>query len=281
LRGETVEASDLILVRPDGSRVPIRLSAAPVRDASGRLIGAVAVTEDVTAQKQLERERTEWTSVITHDLRQPVTIVLGYATLLQRHLEQSGAPEDDQRSAAHVVASAQNLSRMVSDLLDVSRIESRRLAIRRQRTNLVALVFAVLDRTRQVTAGHPLQLDVREPIPVLEMDPARIEQVLGNLLSNATNYSAPDAPIGLSIERRGAEVEVAVSNIGPGIAPDELPRLFERFYRTREAQAGEKSGIGLGLYIAKGLIEAHGGRIWAESMPGQITTFHFTLPVPL
>jgi hypothetical protein len=92
-------------------------------------------------------------------------------------------------------------------------------------------------------------------------------------------YGAPAAPIGIKVERRGGVVEVAVSNVGPGIAPDELPRLFERFYRTREAQERESSGIGLGLYSAKGLIEAHGGRIWAESIPGQVTTFRFTLPV--
>jgi signal transduction histidine kinase len=113
----------------------------------------------------------------------------------------------------------------------------------------------------------------------LEVDPARIEQVLGNLLSNAAKYSTLDSPIGLTIERRGAAVEVAVSNAGPGIAPDEVPRLFERFYRTRGAQAGERPGVGLGLYITKGLVEAHGGRIWVESAPGETTTFWFTLPI--
>jgi signal transduction histidine kinase len=279
LRGETVEAVELLLIRSDRSRTPIRMSAAPLHDADGHLTGAVVVSEDVTAQKQLERERTEWTAVITHDLRQPVTIILGYAELLHRHLERLGAAADDRRAAEHILTSAQSLSRMVGDLLDVARIEARRLTIRRQRTEFLALVWEVLDRTQQVTSGHPMQLDVREPIPPLEIDPARIEQVLGNLLSNAAKYSEPATPIGLSIERRGAAVEVTVSNVGPGIAPDEVPRLFERFYRTPEAQAGERAGIGLGLYIAKGLVEAHGGRIWVESVPGQITTFHVTLPV--
>jgi signal transduction histidine kinase len=241
--------------------------------------GAVIVVEDVTAQKQLERERTEWTAVITHDLRQPVTIILGYAELLHRHLERLGAPDDDQRAADHILTSAQNLSRMVGDLLDVSRIESRRLTIRRQRTEFLPLVFEVLDRTQPVTAGHPIQLHVREPISPLEVDPARIEQVLGNLLSNAAKYGEPEAPIGLVVERRGAMVDVAVSNTGPGIVPDDVARIFERFYRTPEAQVEGRPGVGLGLYIAKGLVEAHGGRIWVESVPGEITTFHFTLPV--
>jgi PAS domain S-box-containing protein len=280
LRGETVQAVDLLFVRPDGSRMAIRESAAPLHDARGRVTGAVFVVEDVTAQKQLERERTEWTSVITHDLRQPVTIILGYAALLHRHLERSGASDDDRRAAEHILTSAQNLDRMIGDLLDVSRIESRRLTIRRQSTELPALVQEVLDRSQQVTAGHPVQLEVRAAIPPVEVDPARIEQVLGNLLSNAAKYSEPDAPIGLVIARRGAAVEVAVSNSGVGIAPDEVPQLFERFYRTREVQGDGRPGIGLGLYIAKGLVEAHGGSIWAESVPGQITTFHVTLPAP-
>jgi signal transduction histidine kinase len=280
LRGETVEAVDLLFVRPDGSHMPIRENVGPLHDARGRVTAAVAVFTDVTAQKQLERERGEWTSVITHDLRQPVTVILGYAAVLQGHLERSEAHGDERRAAEHILTSAQNLNRMISDLLDVSRIESRRLTIKRQRTDLSTLVREVLDRTQLVTAGHPVQLVVRESIPPLALDPERIEQVLGNLLSNAAKYSDPDSPIRLAIERRGAVVEVAVSNSGPGIAPDELPRLFERFYRTQEALEERRPGIGLGLYIAKGLVEAHGGRIWVESVPGQITTFGFTLPVP-
>jgi PAS domain S-box-containing protein len=280
LRGETAQTVDLLFVRPDGSRVPLREIAAPLYDARGRVTAAGVVVEDVTAQKQLERERTEWTSVITHDMRQPVTIVLGYAELLHRRLERSGGPDDDRRAAEHILTSAQNLDRMIGDLLDVSRIESRRLTIRRQRTELPALVREVLERTQRVTVGHRVHLEVRDAIPPVEVDPARIEQVLGNLLSNAAKYSEPDAPIGLVVERREATVEVAVSNSGPGIASDEVPRLFQRFYRTREAEVERRPGIGLGLYIAKGLVDAHGGRIWAESVPGQLTTFRFTLPVP-
>jgi signal transduction histidine kinase len=260
--------------------MPLRESAVPLLDARGRVTGAVFVVEDVTAQKQLERERTEWTSVISHDLRQPVTIILGYAALVHRHLERLGAPDEACHAADHILTAAHNLDRMIGDLLDVSRIESRRLTIQRRRTDVLALVQEVLDRTQPVTAGHPVQLEVREAIPLLEVDPARIEQVLGNLLSNAAKYSEPAAPIGLTLKRRDAEVEVAVCNSGVGIAPDEVPRLFQRFYRTREAQAEGRPGIGLGLYITKGLVEAHGGRIWVESVPGQITTFHITLPVP-
>jgi PAS domain S-box-containing protein len=280
LRGEMVERVDLLYVRPDGRRMPVRESAAPLHDAQGRLTGAVFVIEDVTAQKQLEQERAEWTSVITHDMRQPVAIIHGYAALLQQDLERAGTQGDNRRAAEYILSEARNLNRMIADLLDVSRIESRRLAIQLERTDLPALIREVLDRTQGVTAGHRVHLEVHGTVPPLTLDPARIEQVLGNLLSNAAKYSEETAPIELSVERQATTVEVTVRNVGPGIAPDELPRLFQRFYRTEEARAEGRPGIGLGLYIARGLVEAHGGRIWAESVPGQITTFRFTLPVP-
>jgi signal transduction histidine kinase len=144
--------------------------------------------------------------------------------------------------------------------------------------DLVALVRAVVERTAALTQGHPVRVDVAGEIPPLELDPERIEQILDNLLSNAAKYSYPTTEIVVEIERCGAAVEVSVTNQGDGIAPEELPRLFRRFYRTVEARAGQVAGVGLGLYITKGLVEAHGGRIWAESTPGQTTTFRFTLP---
>ncbi|MBI4493372.1 MAG: sensor histidine kinase, partial [Chloroflexi bacterium] len=104
------------------------------------------------------------------------------------------------------------------------------------------------------------------------------EQELGNLLSNAAKYGSPSTEIRVEVARRKAEVEVAVANQGPGIPPEDLPHLFTRFYRARQARAERAAGLGLGLYISKGLVEAHGGRLWAESTPGQTTTFRFTLP---
>jgi signal transduction histidine kinase len=213
-------------------------------------------------------------------MRQPIAIIHGYAALLLQALERAGTQRDHRQAAEYILSEARNLNRMIADLLDVSGIESRRLAIQLERTDLPSLIRGVLDRTQGVTAGHRVHLEVRGTIPPLALDPARIEQVLGNLLSNAAKYSEAAAPIGLGVERRATAVEVAVRNVGPGIAPDELSQLFQRFYRTREARVQGRPGIGLGLYIARGLVKAHGGRIWAESVPGQITTFRFTLPVP-
>ena len=139
--------------------------------------------------------------------------------------------------------------------------------------------MAIAQRSAFVNEGHPVEVDLRGVLPPVFADPDRIEQVLGNLLANAAKYGYPNTEIQVLVTCPGTMVQVSVTNRGPGISPDDLPKLFSRFYRTSEAQNGQVSGIGLGLYIARGWVEAHGGTIWAESIPNQETTFHFTLPV--
>jgi signal transduction histidine kinase len=221
-------------------------------------------------------EREEWISMIAHDLRQPVTVITAYADRLRSLLAQHGGP-GELGSVEHIVASAGVLKQMIADLLDVSRIEARHLTLRRQPSNLPALVRAVVERSAPSLQAHRLRIIERGIIPLVEVDPIRVEQVLSNLLSNAAKYSDPDTEILVVMERHDGYVEVSVVNRGEGIPADELPRIFTRFYRTPHARAGTAPGIGLGLTISKGLVEAHGGRIWAESVPGQTTTFHFTL----
>lgn len=277
LRGEVVIRLEELLRRPDGVEVPISVSAGPIRDADGSILGSVVIFEDISAAKELERLREEWTSVVAHDLRQPVTVIAGYAGLLARQSDQLAEPL--QRWVEHIAASAQQLSRMIADLLDASRIEARRLALERTVVDLHALIHAIVERTAEITAGHPVQIEIRGPLPAVSGDPGRLEQVLSNLLSNAAKYSYPNTEIRVEAERRDGLVEIAVCNRGEGIPPEELPKLFSRYHRTRQTVKQQVGGLGLGLYIARGLIEAQGGRIWAESIPGGITTFRFTVPI--
>ncbi|WP_437733100.1 PAS domain S-box protein [Sorangium sp. So ce1335] len=272
MRGETIPGEELAIVRADGSYRTFLVAAAPLRDGAGKITGAVVAGEDISPLKELERMREEWTSVIAHDLRQPISTIVFKASLLARHPQCSDV-------ARHILASATQLNRMITDLLDVSRLESRRLELLRAEVDLPALIRATVERTADATAGHRVDVEVRSAVPPLLADPGRLEQVLTNLLSNAAKYGAPGAPIRVALERRGGEVLVAVENEGEGIAPEDLPRLFTRYYRAREAKAGGAAGLGLGLYIAGGLVAAHGGRIWAESAAGK-TTFRFALPLP-
>lgn len=273
LRGETTTGRELLLRRHDGSGVPVLVSAGPIFEDRGQLLGAVVVYEDLTRIKDLERLREEWTSMVAHELRQPVTTILGYAALLARRIE---AP--DRARADHILASAQRLNRMIGDLLDASSIEARRLAITRRPTDLGALLRSVAERCAAEARGHPVEVEMHGAPPSVDVDAGRIEQVLTNLISNAAKYGYPDTEVRVLLERRAREVEIAVENHGPGIDPEDLRRLFARFQRGSAART-QIVGVGLGLYIARGLVEAHGGRLWAESTPGERTIFRFTLPL--
>ncbi|AUX39092.1 histidine kinase [Sorangium cellulosum] len=275
LRGEVTTARELSLRREGGSAVPVVVSAGPIVDASGQLLGAVVVFDDITQIKELDQLREEWTSVVAHDLKQPVTTIIGYAAQIERKPQVAAAVKT---RAGHIVSSAKRLGRMVSDLTDISQLESRRLAIERAPVDLQALVEAVVERTASETAGHTVEIAVNGEIPIVYADAGRVEQILSNLLSNAAKYGELATPIRASLERRGDEVQVSVENAGRGIPQEDLPMLFERFFRGK-ARGERVVGLGLGLYIAKGLVEAHHGRIWAESPRGGPTTFHFTLPI--
>lgn len=274
LRGERTSAQEVRVVHPDGTAVPVLVCACPIRSASGEVLGAATIVDDLSSVKDLERLREEWTAVIAHDLRQPVHSIL----LSSGFIERAVAGTTAERHARHIVTSAQLLERMIVDLLDASRVEANQLSIEPERVDVLSLVMAVLDR-RAAADGRPVVLDADSNLPAVEVDPARFEQVLGNLVSNAIKYGSPGTPVRVELRRRGELVEAGVINQGRGIPQEDLPNLFKRFQRSNSVRAARISGVGLGLYIARGLVEAHGGTIWAESTPGATTAFRFTVPL--
>ncbi|WP_437590271.1 PAS domain-containing protein [Sorangium sp. So ce1000] len=275
LRGEVTSSRELSLRRADGTMLAVLVSAGPIVDGNGKLLGAVVVFDDITRLKELERLKEEWTSVVAHDLKQPVTTIIGYATQLERKPQVAAAVKT---RAGHILTSAKRLGRMVSDLTDISQIESRRLAIERAPIDLRALVEAVVERMTSETEGRAIDVESRSEIPIVRADAGRVEQVLSNLISNAVKYGDPETPIRVTLERRDDAVQISIRNSGRGIPAEDLPLLFERFFRGK-AKEERVVGLGLGLYIAKGLVEAHSGRIWVESPEDGHTTFHFTLPI--
>jgi signal transduction histidine kinase len=168
---------------------------------------------------------------------------------------------------------------MIRDLMDASALESHRLSLSPTSLDLIALVRELVARIPNAAERVAVRAP-DEPIAV-DGDPVRLEQVFANLVSNALKYGAPDRPVDIEIRRAGPDAVVAVTNEGAGIPPDEAPHVFERYVRTRGARAGRVTGTGLGLYIARGLVEAHGGRIEVESVPGAKTTFRVSLPAQL
>ncbi|MDC3961954.1 PAS domain-containing sensor histidine kinase [Polyangium jinanense] len=271
MRGEVVTGRELLIRIPDKPDVPILTNASPIRNDDGQILGAVVTYEDITPLKELERLRQEWTSVVAHDLRQPVTTIMTLAGMLARSPDPTA-----RRRAERIVTSTERLERMIGDLLDLSRIEAHRLELVRAPTDIPELLGHVIETTE---ARDRVTLSIRDELPVVPVDAQRIEQVVENLLSNALKYGAPGTPIEVVAERRGCEVVISVRNQGPGITAEDMRALFERFQRGR-ARGGTIKGLGLGLYIVRGLVEAHGGRVEAESVPGETTTFSFSLPVP-
>ncbi|MDC0744605.1 PAS domain S-box protein [Polyangium mundeleinium] len=271
LRGQMVTGRELLLRVPGKPDVPILTSASPIRGEGGQTLGAVVTYEDITSLKELERLQQEWTSMVAHDLCHPVTTIKTLAGMVTR----SSADPTARYRATRIVDSAERLGRMIGDLLDLSRIEARRLSLVRAPTDVSALLAHVIEANE---ARERVTLVIRGELPVVSIDAQRIEQVVENLLSNAFKYGAPETPIEIVAQARGGEVVVMVRNQGPGITAEDLRALFERFQRGR-ARGGAIKGLGLGLYIVRGLVEAHGGRVVAESVPGEITTFSFSLPV--
>jgi PAS domain S-box-containing protein len=276
LAGERVEPYEMVLDRADGVRIPISVRAAPLVSPEGVVEGAVVAFEDITAEKDLERLRAEWNSVVAHDLRQPLNTIQLYAQLLARLTR--GNP-DTRDAIDQIVATVGRLNRMIQDLLDLSRLEARQLSLRRREVDLEGLVRTCLDRLSLAAPDRLIDLHVHGEIPMVLVDPDRVQQALDNLLSNALKFGDDGSPIELSLERLDGEVALAVTNRGAGLPDDFLPHLFQRFQRSTDGKLAAVKGIGLGLYITRELVEAHGGRIAATSLPDGSTTFRFTLPI--
>ncbi|AKF10962.1 PAS domain S-box protein [Sandaracinus amylolyticus] len=274
-RHESAAGIELAVRTTEGRAVPILASATPVR-VGERVVGAVLVFRDISVVKELERMRDEWSSIIAHDLRQPLSVI-SMSTGLLRHVITLRPSE--RKTLDRIQSSTRTLTRMVEDLLDASRIESRRLSITQREIDVGALAREVVERNTNLLAGHELQL-VEHGTATVRGDAQRLEQVLVNLISNAHKYGDPGTPIRIEVlaDAEPNEVDVLVSNRGRGIAPEELPHVFDRFSRSRAARSSKTEGLGLGLYICRGIVEAHGGRIRAESTPGDTTTFRITLP---
>jgi signal transduction histidine kinase len=271
---EEVEGVEIALPGPDGT-LPFRISAKRIPLENGER-GAIAVLQDIRAFKALERLRQEWASVVAHDLRQPISTIHTGAQLLLERCKAVGAEHAAAQMIERILRATTRLARMTDDLLDISRIEARQLQIERSLVDIGEVVDRAAGAARILCATRPIHVSAEQDLSVLA-DAGRIEQVLSNLLGNALKYGDPNTPIAVEARQREGAVEVIVTNAGPGIPQDELPGLFDRFGRSRDARKSGKPGLGLGLYIAKGLVEAHGGRIWVESAAGK-TSFHFTLP---
>jgi len=275
--GETVTDEEVSFVRGDGARGTLRISAAPIRDDEGHIVAAVAVFQDITERKRAEEFREQYIHTVSHDLRAPLTIVLGQAEILERALQRAGLDGLQRRSAEAIVTAARRMNAMIQDLVESARLESEQLRLQTQPVDLRAYVVDLLERAKPALAVGRIRVEIPADLPPVLADPNRLERVFTNVIGNALKYSPPETEVLVTARRGDGEVEVSVTDRGVGIAPEDLPHIFERFYRAKGVRRAE--GLGLGLYIAKMLVEAHGGHIWAKSELGKGSTFSFTLPI--
>jgi signal transduction histidine kinase len=228
------------------------------------------------AQRELARMQDEFISTISHELRTPLGFIKGYVTTLMREDAQWDSPSRAEFLRI-IDEEADRLRELIDNLLDSSRLESGTLGMTREPTRVGPLIRDTAYRTQSAYPDIRLELEVPEDLPVLHVDSTRIAQVLDNLLSNAHKY-APGAPVSLRVAREPETLRIEVHDLGPGIPAEHLPHLFQRFYRVPDSQRSVR-GTGLGLYICRKIVEAHGGEIGVESKPGSGTRFFFTLPI--
>jgi PAS domain S-box-containing protein len=260
--------------RADGQLRWISVSTAPVRTPDGALLGAVATFADITPLHELQRRQEELLHIVSHDLRIPITVIHGHMELLETAIRQRQLDGEFTLSTSTIDRNVHRLNTMIQDLVDMARLEGHQFVMKFEAIALHEYITDLLARLRNVFPVHRVTLDIPPNLPPAQADDSRLERILLNLLSNAFKYSPEESPVRLRASRQDDEIVIAVSDLGCGIAPQELPLLFQRFHRAGDRRA---EGVGLGLYITKLLVEAHGGRIRVESELGKGSTFSFTL----
>ena len=277
---ETVRAEEMTLSVPDGRSVTTLVNATPIRSEDGAVERVVVTLQDLAPLEELDRMRAEFLGIVSHELRTPLVSIKGStATVL------GASPAVDPAEMLHffrvIDEQADRMRGLIADLLDHGRIVTGTLSVSPEPARVASLVDQARSTFASGTAGHALSIDLPEDLPHVMADRARIVQVLTNLLSNAARHSPESSPIRVEAAREGVHVAITVTDRGRGVPPDRLPDLFRRY--AAPASGDRRRGLGgagLGLSICKGLVEAHGGRIRAESDgPGRGTRFTFTVPV--
>ncbi len=266
------------LQHSSGSTLSVAITYAPLMDNAGQLRHIIVNVRDITKFREAEEAKSTFVSVISHELKTPVSLIKGYASTLRREDAQWDKPTV-LNGLSIIEEEADKLAQLIENLLDVTRLQAGTLTLKFSEVDLGRLAERLADKFRTQTTKHTILTAFPPGFPLIQGDERRLEQALSNLLSNAIKYSPTGGTVTLSGQALSNAVQISVSDKGVGLAPDQLEHVFDRFYRVENALTRETQGAGLGLYIVRSIIEAHGGRIWAESEPDRGTTFAFVLPL--
>ncbi|HEX6632008.1 MAG TPA: ATP-binding protein, partial [Gemmatimonadaceae bacterium] len=279
LNGQPRTITDAAFRRADGSRFPVEFTCTPIVEEN-HIAGAVITFRDVTERREVDRMKDEFISVVSHELRTPLTAIRGSLGLLAAG-KAGDIPQRGQRMLDIAVQNTDRLIRLINDILDIERIESGKVAMEPGPVNAAELVQGAAEVMLPMAERAGVELYVwAEPL-LLVADADRMLQVLTNLVSNAIKFSPAGTQVSVTVEPDGGEALFRVADQGRGIPHDRLESIFERFQQVDSSDSRQKGGTGLGLAICRSIVGQHGGRIWAESIPGEGSTFSFTLPLPV
>jgi PAS domain S-box-containing protein len=277
--GITVTGTELVVRGPGGQMIPVVASAAPLRNDDGDVDAVVGVFQDVAPLKEAERLRDEFISVVSHELRSPLTPIRGFAQIIGRDLEKEGGHDQHVAWLNTLQQHTDRLTRLVDDLLDVSRMRAGRLRVLREEVDVVELCRSLVESKRASQTTHKVVLDTELTSLVARMDGDRVHQIIDNLVSNAIKYTdGGTITVGLDDVKEAGDIRITVSDEGRGIPPRERESLFTAFYRARSANESAVPGLGLGLYIVRELVRAHDGSIAIDEAPGGGARFIVELP---
>jgi len=264
------------LRRRDGGTISLGITYAPTLSESGKLMSIVANMRDITKFREAEELKSTFISIISHELRTPVALIKGYVGTLRRE-DADWDPEIIDDSLQVIEEEADRLAGLIDDLLDASRLQAGALMLDFSEVAIDTIARRLVERFRTQSERHSFEVSFSPDFPLVVADEGRLTQVLSNLLSNAVKYSPDGGKVTIRGSRPPGEIVVCVSDEGTGIAREDLPRVFDRFYRS-SAAARKTKGAGLGLFLAKAVVEAHGGRIWVDDQIGGGARICFSLP---
>jgi two-component system phosphate regulon sensor histidine kinase PhoR len=267
-----------ILHKENGDKTEVLITVInnPIEKSKDTLITLL----DTSKEKQLEEMRVDFVSMAAHELRTPLTAIRGYASLLQMHYA-TNLTDSAKELMTRLVASTTTLANLIDNLLSVSRIETNDLVVERKPIDLDIIVKDIFLSYQHEATAHKQELLLNSPdkLPLVMADPFRIGQVFINLIGNAIDYTPEGGKITVTVSVKSDHLEIVIQDTGDGIPKEALPRLFTKFFRVSGSLEQGSKGTGLGLYIAKSIVELHKGKIWAESTIGKGSTFTFTLPI--